>query len=86
MKRKSAATGLTEFESHVLALIWRHQPTTAYQVRHAHAQSPTLDMALSQGSVYPAIERLKGRGLIAAVALKDRSAKELLRDAWTPSV
>ena len=47
MKRKSRVTGLTEFESHVLALIWRHQPTTAYQVRHAHAHSPTLDFALS---------------------------------------
>lgn len=78
MKRKSRVTGLTEFESHVLALIWRYQPTTAYQVRHAHAHSPTLDFALSQGSVYPVIERLKARGLINALALKDRRRTEQL--------
>ena len=78
MKRKSRATGLTEFESHVLALIWRHQPTTAYQVRHAHAQSPTLDFALSQGSVYPVIERLKARGLIRGTALQDKRGTEHL--------
>ena len=78
MKRKSRATGLTEFESHVLALIWRHQPTTAYQVRHAHARSPTLDFALSQGSVYPVIERLKARSLVRAVALQDKRRTEHL--------
>ena len=78
MKRKSRATGLTEFESHVLALIWRHQPTTAYQVRHAHALSPTLDFALSQGSVYPVIERLKARGFVEGVALKDGRRTEHL--------
>jgi DNA-binding PadR family transcriptional regulator len=78
MKRKSGVTGLTEFESHVLALIWRHQPTTAYQVRHAHAHSPTLDFALSQGSVYPVIERLKKRSFIDAVAVNDRRGTEQL--------
>lgn len=78
MKRKSRATGLTEFESHVLALIWRHQPTTAYQVRHAHARSPTLDFALSQGSVYPVIGRLKARGFVKSVALKDKRGTEQL--------
>jgi DNA-binding PadR family transcriptional regulator len=78
MKRKSRATGLTEFESHVLALIWRHQPTTAYQVRHAHARSPTLDFALSQGSVYPVIERLKARDLVRATALQDKRGTEHL--------
>jgi DNA-binding PadR family transcriptional regulator len=78
MKRKSRVTGLTEFESHVLALIWRHQPTTAYQVRHAHAHSPTLDFALSQGSVYPVIERLKTRGFVDAVAVKDGRRTEQL--------
>ena len=78
MKRKSRVTGLTELESHVLALIWRHQPTTAYQVRHAHAHSPTLDFALSQGSVYPVIERLKAHGFIEAAAVNDRRRTEQL--------
>ena len=78
MRRKSGETGLTGFESHVLALIWRGQPTTAYQIRHAHAQSPTFDFALSQGSVYPVIERLKAHGYVRGEALKDGRKTELL--------
>ena len=78
MKKKSRETGQTELESHVLSIIWRNQPTTAYQVRHAFAHSPTRDLALSQGSIYPAIERLKRRGYVAAVPLHDRRKSEHL--------
>ena len=78
MRKKSRETGLTELESHVLSIVWRNQPATAYQVRHAFAHSPTRDLALSQGSIYPAIERLKRRGFVASVPLHDRRKSEHL--------
>ena len=78
MKKKSPETGLTELESHLLSIVWRTQPTTAYQVRQAFAQSPTRNLALSQGSVYPAIERLKTHGYVRSVALEDRRRTEEL--------
>lgn len=78
MKKKSPETGLTELESHLLSIVWRTQPTTAYQVRQTFAQSPTRSLALSQGSVYPAIERLKAHGYVRSVALKDRRKTEQL--------
>lgn len=66
MRKRSTSTGLTELEGQVVSIVWRQQPTTAYQIRRAFARSPTRDLALSQGSIYPAIERLKKRGLIRA--------------------
>ena len=78
MRNKSPETGLTEFESHLLSLIWRNQPTTAYQVRQGFAQSPTRSAALSQGSVYPAVERLKSRGYVRSVPTEDRRKTEQL--------
>ena len=78
MRNKSPETGLTEFESHLLSLIWRNQPTTAYQIRQGFAQSPTRNAALSQGSVYPAVERLKSRGYVRAETTEDRRKTEQL--------
>ncbi|HJR83068.1 MAG TPA: helix-turn-helix transcriptional regulator, partial [Sphingomicrobium sp.] len=78
MTKKSAETGLTELESHLLSIVWRTQPTTAYQIRQVFAQSPTRNLALSQGSVYPAIERLKARGYVRSVALGDGRKTEKL--------
>ena len=66
MKAKSPTTGLTELESHVLSLIWRMQPVSAYQIRQAFAHSPTRSVALSQGSIYPTVERLKRRNFVKA--------------------
>lgn len=78
MKKKSLETGLTELESHVLSLIWRMQPVSAYQIRQAFARSPTREVALSQGSIYPAVERLKRRDYVRASALNDGRKTEHL--------
>lgn len=78
MKKKSPETGLTELESLILSAVWKHQPTTAYQVRHAFSQSPSPDVPLSQGSIYPAVERLKKRGYIKGVASGDARQTEHL--------
>ena len=59
---------LTRLENHVLALIRKWQPTTAYFVRKSLADTLASNISDSPGSVYPAIERLKRQGLIAAEA------------------
>lgn len=53
---------LSHHESHILALIQKWQPTTAYFVRKALGQALASDASDSPGSVYPAIERLKRGG------------------------
>ena len=54
--------GLSHHECHVLALVQKWQPTTAYFVRKALVQRLASDASDSPGSVYPAIERLKRAG------------------------
>lgn len=78
MKKKSIETGLTELESHVLSIVWRMQPITAYQVRQTFAHSPTREVALSQGSIYPAVERLKRKDYLRAKSLNDGRKTEHL--------
>lgn len=78
MKKKSLETGLTELEGHVLSIVWRMQPVSAYQIRQTFAQSPTRDVALSQGSIYPAVERLKRRDYVLAASLNDGRKTEHL--------
>ena len=60
--------GLSHHECHVLALVQKWQPTTAYFVRKALVQRLASDASDSPGSVYPAIERLKRAGLIHSEA------------------
>lgn len=69
----------TELEAHALSLILRRPSLTAYQLRRAFADSPTRVIAMSQGTVYPLVQRLKKRGLIAAeeVAGDGRNAERL---------
>ncbi len=63
---RSAAPELSEHESLTLAMIARHQPTTVYQVRKLLNESPTTSFSTSPGKMYPIIERLRSRGLLAA--------------------
>jgi DNA-binding PadR family transcriptional regulator len=80
MPPKTPATGLTELEGTVLAAVERLGPISAYRVRTLFERSPTGAAALSQGSVYPIVERLKARGLVAAFAVPgDRRNTEQLR-------
>lgn len=60
------ATGLTENEGSLLALVRRREPVTAYELVKIYEQSPTTTINSSKGSVYPMIKRLKQRGLLAA--------------------
>ncbi|MXO86521.1 hypothetical protein GRI38_10840 [Altererythrobacter aurantiacus] len=55
---------LTHHESHILAIIRKWQPVTAYFVRKAIPRSLATTFSDSPGSIYPAIERLKKRELI----------------------
>ena len=70
---------LTEPEGRLLALIVRQQPATAYQLYKLHEQSPASSINSSKGQVYPAIQRLKDRGLIKARAVRGdrRNTEEL---------
>jgi DNA-binding PadR family transcriptional regulator len=72
MQKETASARLTEIENHVLSIIWRTQPTTAYQIRHAFGRMAAEDPPVSQGTVYPAIERLKRRELVEARSTQDR--------------
>jgi DNA-binding PadR family transcriptional regulator len=56
--------GLSHHECHVLALVQKWQPTTAYFLRKALTQRLASDASDSPGSVYPVIERLKRAGLV----------------------
>jgi DNA-binding PadR family transcriptional regulator len=72
MQKEIGSARLTEIENHVLSIIWRTQPTTAYQIRHAFGRMAAEDPPVSQGTVYPAIERLKRRELVEARSTQDR--------------
>lgn len=69
----------TELEAHALSLILRRPSLTAYQLRQTFADSPTRVIAMSQGTVYPLVQRLKKRGLIVAEEVKGdgRNAERL---------
>lgn len=70
---------LTHLEGHVLALIWRWQPTTAYFVRNSLERGLATTISSSPGSVYPIIERLKSRGLVDGVLTEtDKRNREQL--------
>jgi DNA-binding PadR family transcriptional regulator len=66
---------LSELEGCVLGLIWKHGPTTAYAVRKELLGSPSSHWSGSAGAIYPLLERLHERKLVAsrAGARGDRS-------------
>lgn len=66
---------LSHHESHVLALIRKWQPTTAYFVRKALQRSLASSLSDSPGSVYPVVERLKRAGLVSSEASENDGRK-----------
>lgn len=60
---------LTEYESHVLAIVARDGPATAYKVRKILELSPAAGISSSAGAVYPAVARLKARKFISSEAV-----------------
>jgi len=70
---------LTEYESLLLAIIARDEPTTAYKICKVVERSPTAGFSSSAGAVYPIVGRLKARGLVTAAAVEaDGRNTELL--------
>lgn len=65
---------LTEIEGAILSEIEHRGHKTAFQVRRAFQQSPSIEWSGSAGSVYPAIKRLRARNLIAAEPTGDAKA------------
>ena len=58
------ARRLSELEAVVLGLVWSDGPCTAYAVRRTVQASLSAQWSGSAGAVYPAVARLKQRGLI----------------------
>ena len=77
--KKSDGSKLTEHEGMMLALLVREQPSTAYQLYRVFEQSPVSSINTSKGQLYPAIRRLRDRGLLEAskVAGDKRNSEEL---------
>ena len=75
----STEAKITEHEGMILALVLRQQPVTAYQLFRMFEQSPVTSINSSKGQLYPAIRRLRERGLLDArkVAGDGRKSEEL---------
>lgn len=76
MAEESSAGSL--LENLVLARIDRDGPITAYRVRALFAASPTDALSASTGSIYPLLERLERRGLVARGPHADGRGTRLL--------
>jgi DNA-binding PadR family transcriptional regulator len=70
----SNASVLTELEGAILSEIAHRGNTTAFRVRRAFELSPSIEWSGSAGAIYPAIRRLRERGLLAGEATGDRRA------------
>jgi DNA-binding PadR family transcriptional regulator len=55
---------VTELEGVILGIIWSRQPCSPYVVLSRFQRSPTWGWSSSTGAIYPAIRRLKTRGLV----------------------
>ncbi|HEY1607209.1 MAG TPA: PadR family transcriptional regulator [Allosphingosinicella sp.] len=58
-------TDVSDHEAVFLALVLRLQPVTAYEVSRVYEDSPIDRFSTSKGKIYPLIQRLAKRGLIA---------------------
>jgi DNA-binding PadR family transcriptional regulator len=65
IRKPSARTSIvTELEGVILGIVWGRQPCSPYVVLSRFQQSPTWGWSSSTGAIYPAIRRLKARGLL----------------------
>src|SRR3954451_13065898 len=65
--RQASHLSVTEFEGSVLGLISRSQPIHRYGLYKAFEQSPATSFR-SKGGLYPLVDRLIARGLVASSA------------------
>ena len=68
------ASHLTEIEGAILSEIAHRQNVTAFRVRRAFETSPSVEWSGSAGAIYPAIRRLRARGLLDGEETGDRRA------------
>jgi DNA-binding PadR family transcriptional regulator len=73
----AAERQMTELEGAILTEIAMRGNDTAYQVRRAFQDSPSVQWRGSAGAVSPAIQRLTASGLIAATAHPSRKGLKL---------
>lgn len=79
MKFKKAGL-VTELEACVLAVIWRDQPCTAYQIRIEFERSLASSWRASTGSIYPLVRRMTLQGLIECASVSsDRRGTRLIK-------
>lgn len=71
-------SSLTDNEGALLALIYRRQPVSAYQIGRAFDESPIHTLNTSKGKLYPLLQRLHERGLLSAGSVEgDRRRTQL---------
>lgn len=58
--------GLSELEGCVLGYLWKYGASTAYAVRKELLDSPSSHWSGSAGAIYPLLERLERRGVVAS--------------------
>ena len=58
--------GLSELEGCVLGFLWKHGALTAYAVRKELLDSPSSHWSGSAGAIYPLLERLERRAVVAS--------------------
>lgn len=73
------ASHLTEIEGAILSEIAHRQNLTAFRVRRAFETSPSVEWSGSAGAIYPAIRRLRARGLLDGEETGDRRSTVKLR-------
>ena len=83
MTSDSEHNPLTEIEGAILSEIEHRGNTTAFRVRRAFELSPSIEWSGSSGAIYPAIKRLRDRGLVDGAHIADRRAT--VRLSLTPA-
>jgi DNA-binding PadR family transcriptional regulator len=63
--RSRTSEPISDLAAFVLGLVWQHGPCTAYAVRRLLLDSPSAQWSGSAGAIYPLLERLTKRGLVA---------------------
>ena len=63
-QKEAAEIEVTEHEGILLSVVLRQQPVSGYQLAKAFEMSPVTSLNASRGQVYPAVRRLKARGLL----------------------
>ncbi len=66
MSGKSKDRALTELEGATLGVVLRDGPCTSYAIKELFRASPSEFWSGSAGSIYPLMQRLETRGLVAS--------------------